>query len=139
MNTTASAATPTLVAESVNEVGVKTETIGAAKAAPDAETRIKVIAITVLFLSFAADITNRLMGGMAVNGFQPIFISILVFDLVCLFLVLLIVMLLFQIGKRFRNPRSRWRIFLNTGLVLLGLQFFSIICNVLDFIKMFTP
>jgi len=43
------------------------------------------------------------------------------------FIPALIVVLLFQIGKRFRNSRSRWKIFMWTQLVALLGQIISIL------------
>lgn len=105
----------TVEAVSPSEVGAKHK----------ANTLIKIMAIVTPLLSFAVQnwvlITAVVLGGR-IGSLE---IAMLAGGLIGVFLMPLIIMLLFQIGKRFRNPRSRWTIFLSTGLFFLAVSILS--------------
>ena len=102
-----------------------------ADAKPKAKTIVKVLAIVTPFLSFTAQNWLLIMA-MAVGGSaHSIEIAMLAGNLAGFFITPLIIMLLFQIGKRFRNSRSRWTIFLNTGLFFLAVSIMSAIVKML--------
>ncbi len=95
-----------------------------------AGTIVNVMAIVTPLLSFA--VQNRVlimtvgMGG----SIHAVEIAMLAGSLIGVFLMPLILMLLIQIGKRYRNPRSRWFIFLNTAL------FFLVVSCLSTFVKL---
>ena len=100
-------------------------------AKPKAKTIVKIMAIVTPLLSFAAQNLLLIMA-MAVGGsVHSIEIAMLAGNLAGFYLTPLIIMLLFQIGKRFRNPRSRWAIFLNTALFFLVVSILSAIVKML--------
>ena len=105
----------TVEAASPSEVGAKHK----------ANTFIRIMAIVTPLLSFAVQnwvlITAVVLGGR-IGSLE---IAMLAGGLIGVFLMPLIIMLLFQIGRRFRNPRSRWTIFLSTGLFFLAVSILS--------------
>lgn len=101
------------------------QSAGEVNTAPTAGTLIKAIAIVVPLISFAIR-NGFLIAGMTLAGkAHPMEIAVLVGGMIGVYLMPLIVMLLFQIGKRFRNPRSRWLISLYTGLFYLAVNIIS--------------
>ena len=95
------------------------------------KTIVKVLAIVTPFLSFAAQNWLLIMAMAVGGGVHSIEIAMLAGNLAGFYLTPLIITLLFQIGKRFRNPRSRWTIFLNTGLFFLVVSILSAIVKML--------
>lgn len=90
-----------------------------------ANTFIKIMSVVTPLLSFA--VQNWVLIRAAVLGGRigSLEIAMLAGGLIGVFLMPLIIMLLFQIGKRFRSPRSRWTIFLSTGLFFLAVSILS--------------
>lgn len=102
-----------------------------ARAKPEANTAVKVMAIVTPLLSFMVQYWIMFMAIALGSRIHSIDVVMLAGGLIGVFVMPLIVMLLFQIGKRFRNSRSRWTIFLNTGLVFLVLSILSSIVKML--------
>jgi hypothetical protein len=107
---------------------------------PDAEPRIKVIAILAVLLPAIGYLVPLISKSILVNSADPItnsfWVAQLVVTLVPVFLFPLLVLLIFQIGKRFRNPRSRWHVFLYTGLFFLGYHFLAITLEAISILKL---
>lgn len=112
----------TLESASPGEVAVK----------PKANPLIKIMAIVTPLLSFGVQNWFLLTMGMLSGEMRFIGIAMMTGNLIGAYLMPLIVMLLFQIGKRFRNPRSRWSIFFYTGLFFLAVSILSAIGRVLS-------
>jgi len=115
------AQTQTLEAASLDEADAKLE----------ANTVVKIMAIVTPLLSFMVQNWIMFMSMALGGGIHAIDVAMLAGSLIGVFLMPLMVMLLFQIGKRFRNPRSRWTIFLNTGLFFLVVSILSAIVKLL--------
>lgn len=124
MTTEASVDTRTQILEPVSpgEVAIQ----------PEANPLIKIMAIVTPLLSFGVQNWFVLTMGLLSGEMRFIGIAMLTGNLMGMFLMPLIVMLLFQIGKRFRNPRSRWSIFFYTGLFFLVVNILSAIGRVLS-------
>jgi hypothetical protein len=86
---------------------------------PKPSLGLKFFTIVVPLLNFG--FKHLLMFTMAIAGagIHPVQISKAVGTLIGIILFPAIIVGLFQIGKRYRNPRSRWRIFLYASLFLL--------------------
>jgi hypothetical protein len=119
VNTTASADTgsQTLEAFSVSEIDTKTH----------ASAIVKTLAIVLPLLSFVAHNWMMILAMVVGANVHGVEIARMAGSLVGVFLSPLIIMLLFQIGKRFRNARSRWTIFMNAGIFFLVVSIFSAI------------
>jgi uncharacterized protein YacL len=91
---------------------------------PKPSVVLRISAIVVPLITFCVQnwfvITVTMLG----SDIHPVQIAQVVGSLIGVILFPAIVVGLFQIGKRFRNPRSRYRIFLFTAL-------FSLVCTLL--------
>lgn len=119
MSTTASVDTRTQTLEAIPENEAKTKT--------EASAIVKTMAILIPLLSFVAHNWMMILATAMGANVHPVEIARMGGSLVGVFLSPLLIMLLFQIGKRFRNPRSRWKIFMNTGIFFLVVSIFSAI------------
>ena len=104
---------------------VETTSLSEVEAEPQAKTIVKVMALVTPLLSFTVQNWLLIMAMAIGGGAHSIEIAMLAGNLAGFYLTPLIIMLLFQIGKRFHNPRSRWTIFFNTGLFFLVVSILS--------------
>jgi len=107
--------TQTLEVTSLTEVEAK----------PKAKTIVKVMAIITPLLSFAVQNWVLIMAIGLGGGVHSIDMAMLGGSLTGVFLMPLVIMLLFQVGKRFRNHRSRWIIFLGAAVCFLAVSCLS--------------
>lgn len=96
------------------------ETIPGVKAEkPQASWLLKTgTVMTTIFTAVVGNWAPLLMAFMG-NKIHSLEIAEIIGGVIGLIFFPMIVVLLFQIGKRFRNPRSRWSIYLYTSLFLL--------------------
>jgi phosphatidylglycerophosphate synthase len=113
--------TQTLENEPSVEAGSKTE----------AKTIVKILAIVIPLLSFLVLNWITIAAVLLVGKIHPVEIATMAGHLIGVYLMPTIIMLLFQIGRQFRNPRSRWTIFMNTGIFFLVVNILSAIGKVL--------
>jgi hypothetical protein len=97
----------------------------------EAKTIVKILAIAIPLLSFLALNWITIATVLLIGKIHPVEIAIMAGHLIGVYLLPMIIMLLFQIGKQFRNPRSRWTIFMNAGIFFLVANIFSAINKVL--------
>ncbi len=97
---------------------------------PEAPAIVKTMAVVTPLLSFLVQNWMAILAIVMGKGVHTLQIATMAGGLVGVFLMPLLIMGLFQIGKRFRNPRSRWTVFLNTGIVFLVISILSAIVKV---------
>jgi uncharacterized protein YacL len=103
------------------EAGSKTE----------AKTIVILMAIVIPLLSFLVLNWVPIAAVLLDGKIHPLEIATMAGCLIGVYIAPMIIMLLFQIGKQFRNPRSRWIIFMNTGIFFLVVNILSAIGKVL--------
>jgi hypothetical protein len=120
------------------EISVQTSTLpldenlepkAAFNAKPSMFLRISVIIVPLM--TFCAQNWSLILVALLGAAIHPVQITQMVGSLIGVFLFPLLVVGLFQIGKRFRNPRSRYRIFLFTALFSLFSTLFLLFVNFL--------
>lgn len=99
---------------------------GHKKVEPQAPWLLKAGAIVAPILAFAAEYWASIVLVTMGSKVHSIEIARMIGTLIALVGFPLLVVLLFQIGKRFRNPYSRWSIFLYVSLFLLLSKIFKI-------------
>lgn len=99
---------------------------GKKNADPKAPWLLKAGAIVAPILAFAAEYWVSMVLAAMGSKVHSIIIARMSGTLIALVGFPLLIVLLFQIGKRFRNPYSRWSIFLYVSLFLLLSKIFKL-------------
>ncbi len=122
--------------DTAEATGIRTQTLENAPpvdagSKTKAKTIVKIMAIVIPLLSFLVLSWIPIATVLLVGKIHSMEIAAMTGRLIGVYIAPTIIMLIFQIGKQFRNPRSRWTIFMNTGIFFLVVNILSAIGKVL--------